>query len=123
MVVLKTLSASGSTSTLASRVMIGLLVVQDLAVIPMLIVLPQLADFSGALPRLARAAGIAAVVLAAMVVLGRWLLPILLQACAGARARASCSWWRWWRPEWESDTRRMRLDSRLPWARLSPEWC
>ena len=41
MVVLKTLSAAGVMSTLASRVMIGLLVVQDLAVIPMLIILPQ----------------------------------------------------------------------------------
>jgi len=79
MVVLKTLSAQGVTSTLASRVMIGLLVVQDLAVIPMLIILPQLADLSGAWPRLARAAGIAVVVLAGMVTLGRWLLPILLK--------------------------------------------
>ena len=41
-VVLKTLSAAGVTSTLASRVMIGLLVVQDLAVVPMLVILPQL---------------------------------------------------------------------------------
>ncbi|MCU1337145.1 MAG: ybaL 3 [Bryobacterales bacterium] len=79
MVVLKTLSATGMTSTLASRAMIGLLVAQDLAVIPMLIILPQLADLSGALPRLARAAGIAVVVLAAMVALGRWLLPMLLK--------------------------------------------
>jgi CPA2 family monovalent cation:H+ antiporter-2 len=79
MVVLKTLSAAGLTSTLASRVMIGLLVVQDLAVIPMLIVLPQLANLSGALPKVARAAGIAVVVLAGMVALGRWLLPMLLR--------------------------------------------
>jgi len=79
MVVLKSLSASGVTATLASRVMIGLLVVQDLAVIPMLIILPQLTDLSGALPRLARAAAIAVAVLAAMVALGRWLLPILLK--------------------------------------------
>ncbi len=78
MVVLKTLAESERTSTLASRVMIGLLVVQDLAVIPMLIILPQLADPSGALPRLARAGGIAVVVLAAMIVIGRWLLPMLL---------------------------------------------
>jgi CPA2 family monovalent cation:H+ antiporter-2 len=79
MVVLKTLSAAGLTSTLASRVMIGLLVVQDLAVIPMLIVLPQLANLSGALPKVARAAGIAVVVLAGVVALGRWLLPMLLR--------------------------------------------
>jgi CPA2 family monovalent cation:H+ antiporter-2 len=79
MVVLKTLSAAGLTATLASRVMIGLLVVQDLAVIPMLIILPQLANLSGALPKVARAAGIAVVVLAGMVALGRWLLPMLLR--------------------------------------------
>ncbi|HZT30931.1 MAG TPA: cation:proton antiporter [Bryobacteraceae bacterium] len=78
-VVLKTLSAAGVTSTLASRVMIGLLVVQDLAVVPMLIILPQLGD-PGHLPlRLARAIGIAAVFLAAVVVLGVRLLPPLLR--------------------------------------------
>jgi CPA2 family monovalent cation:H+ antiporter-2 len=67
------------TTTLASRAMIGMLVVQDLAVIPMLIILPQLANLSGALPRLARAAGIATIVLTGMVALGRWLLPMLLK--------------------------------------------
>ena len=87
MVVLKTLSASGETSTLTSRVMVGLLVVQDLAVIPMLILLPQLADLSGALPRLARAAGIASVVLAGMVTLGRWLLPLLLKGVLALGSR------------------------------------
>jgi CPA2 family monovalent cation:H+ antiporter-2 len=79
MVVLKTLSAAGMTTTLASRAMIGMLVVQDLAVIPMLIILPQLANLTGALPRLARAAGIATIVLTGMVALGRWLLPMLLK--------------------------------------------
>jgi len=79
MVVLKSLSSAGKTATLASRAMIGLLVVQDLAVIPMLIILPQLANLSTALPQVLRAAGIAVVVLAGMVALGRWLLPWLLK--------------------------------------------
>jgi CPA2 family monovalent cation:H+ antiporter-2 len=79
MVVLKTLTAAGVTSTLASRVMIGLLLVQDLAVIPMLIVLPQLGDFRDMLPRLARALGIAALFLGAVVALGTWLLPRVLK--------------------------------------------
>ena len=79
MVVLKTLSAAGVTSTLASRVMIGLLVVQDLAVIPMLIILPQLGELDNALPRFARAIAIAAVLLFAIVVLGTRLLPRLLK--------------------------------------------
>ncbi len=79
MVVLKTLSAQGVTTTLASRVMIGILVVQDLAVIPMLIVLPQLSDLNGIGPRLVRSLAEAAVVLAAIVVAGNWLLPKLLR--------------------------------------------
>ncbi|MDP2998134.1 MAG: cation:proton antiporter [Bryobacterales bacterium] len=78
-VVLKTLSAAGVTSTLASRVMIGLLVVQDLAVVPMLVILPQLGDLEQLPVKLARAIGIATVFLAAVVVLGTWLLPKLLR--------------------------------------------
>jgi monovalent cation:H+ antiporter-2, CPA2 family len=79
MVVLKSLAGGGVSSTLASRVMIGMLVLQDLAVIPMLILLPQLADLSSALPKLASALALAAVFLVAMVVLGRKLLPVLLR--------------------------------------------
>ena len=79
MVVLKTLAAAGVTSTLASRVMIGLLVVQDLAVIPMLTILPQLNDLDNALPKLGRAIAIAVVFLASVYFVGNRLLPILLK--------------------------------------------
>lgn len=79
MVVLKTLSAGGVLSTLASRVMIGLLVIQDLAVIPMLIVLPQLGTLDGVLPKLGRALAISTAFLAAVVLLGTRLLPRLLR--------------------------------------------
>lgn len=78
-VVLKTLSAAGVTSTLASRVMIGLLIVQDLAVVPMLIVLPQLGDFEHLFWKLARAMGLAAAFLTAVVLIGTRLLPKLLR--------------------------------------------
>src|SRR5689334_4680666 len=78
-VALKTLSGAGVTHTLASRVMVGLLVVQDLAVIPMLVVLPQLGGANGLLASLARAIGIAGALLAAIVVLGTRLLPKLLK--------------------------------------------
>ena len=81
-VVLKMLSAAGVTSTLASRVMIGLLVVQDLAVIPMLVVLPQLGATDHLLASLTRAIGIAAALLTGIVILGTWLLP-------------DCSGWCW----------------------------
>ncbi len=78
-VVLKTLSAAGVTSTLASRVMIGLLVVQDLAVVPMLVILPQLGDLDQLPMKLARSIGIATVFLAAVVFLGTRLLPRVLK--------------------------------------------
>ena len=79
MVVLKTLAADGTTSTLASRVMIGLLVVQDLAVVPMLVVLPHVGDVAGAVPRLVQASLIAAAFLLAVVLVGTRLLPALLR--------------------------------------------
>jgi CPA2 family monovalent cation:H+ antiporter-2 len=86
-VVLKTLSAAGMASTLASRVMIGLLVVQDLAVVPMLVILPQLGDIEHLWGNLARAIGVAAVLLAAIVVLGTKLLPKLLRLALRLESR------------------------------------
>ena len=44
MVILKTLQSQGRLGTLSSRVMIGILLVQDLAVVPLLILLPKLSD-------------------------------------------------------------------------------
>ncbi len=79
MVVLKTLSATGFSSTLASRVMIGLLVMQDLAVIPMLVILPRLQNLETALPALGRAIGIAVVLLFAIYQIGTRLIPRLLK--------------------------------------------
>ena len=42
MIVVKTMQAQGRLGTLSSRVMIGMLLAQDLAVVPMLILLPKL---------------------------------------------------------------------------------
>lgn len=78
-VVLKMLSSAGVTHTLASRVMIGLLVVQDLAVVPMLVVLPQLGAAGGLAASVGRAVGIAVLLLGAIIVLGARLLPGLLR--------------------------------------------
>ncbi|MEZ5420347.1 MAG: cation:proton antiporter, partial [Vicinamibacterales bacterium] len=79
MVVLKTLAATGTTSTLASRVMIGLLVVQDLAVVPIMIVLPQLGSTEGMAARLVEASLVAAGFLLVMVLVGTRLLPAMLR--------------------------------------------
>jgi CPA2 family monovalent cation:H+ antiporter-2 len=79
MVVLKTLAAQGLTTTLASRVMIGMLVMQDLAVIPLLVILPALGTPDGLAWKLTKAIAIAGAFLAAVVFLGTRLLPKLLR--------------------------------------------
>jgi CPA2 family monovalent cation:H+ antiporter-2 len=80
MVVVKILTVGGVTSTLASRVMIGLLVIQDLAVIPMLIVLPRLNNPEGLGSTLPRSVLLAAGMLLSVFFVGTLLLPRLLDA-------------------------------------------
>ena len=57
MVALKTLQAQGRLGTLSSRVMLGMLVVQDLAVVPLMIVLPELSNPAGGITRVLLATG------------------------------------------------------------------
>jgi CPA2 family monovalent cation:H+ antiporter-2 len=87
MVTLKTLMSRGLVGTLSSRVMIGMLVVQDLAVIPMMIILPQLSNPEAGLPLVAMAAVKSIIFLAVMLYLGRKLLPWLLAHVAGWNSR------------------------------------
>ena len=71
--------------TLSSKVMIGMLIVQDLAVMPMMILLPLLSDISDPaawLPALGMALGKAALFLACMYFVGAKLLPVLLKRIA-----------------------------------------
>lgn len=87
MVVLKTLMNQGWIGTLSSRVMVGILIVQDLAVVPLMIILPQLNSPSAGLPTLGLAALKAAVFLAAMVFVGTRLLPRFMMEVARWRSR------------------------------------
>jgi len=87
MVLLKTLMNRGWLGTLSSRVMIGMLIVQDLAVVPMMIVLPQLNDPTAGLPVLGLAAVKAALFLFAMVLLGARVLPLLMTYLATWNSR------------------------------------
>lgn len=87
MVVLKILMAQGSMSAFASRVMIGLLIVQDLTVAPMLIALPQLGDWQNALPELGKGALRAGLFLAGMIIVGTRLAPRLLKTIARWNSR------------------------------------
>jgi len=87
MVVLKTLMAQGVMETLASRVMIGMLIIQDLAVAPLLIGLPKLSNPASALAELGVAAVQATLFLAAMFFLGARVMPRLLEMIVRWRSR------------------------------------
>ncbi len=87
MVLLKTLSNQGRMGTLSSRVMIGMLIVQDLAVVPLMIILPQLNDPEAGLPLLGWAALRAALFLLVMVFVGTRLLPWLMRYIAAWNSR------------------------------------
>lgn len=87
MVTLKTLMSHGWLGTLSSRVMIGMLIIQDLAIVPMLIILPQLNDPRTGLPLLGMALVKAAIFIAMMVLLGTKILPFLLKRIARWNSR------------------------------------
>ncbi|HUS15087.1 MAG TPA: cation:proton antiporter, partial [Chloroflexia bacterium] len=87
MVILKTLQAQGRLDTLPSRIMIAMLIVQDLAVVPMLIILPALNDLQQGLPILGWAILKAGLFLAAMVVGGTRVMPMILKRVAAWNSR------------------------------------
>ncbi len=87
MVILKTLENLGLLGTLSSRVMIGMLIIQDLAVVPMLIILPQLSEPGAGLPALAVSAFKAAIFLAIVIVLGTRIMPRIMKTIADWNSR------------------------------------
>ncbi|MGM0419185.1 MAG: cation:proton antiporter [Thermodesulfobacteriota bacterium] len=87
MIILKTLMNQGWLGTLSSKVMIGMLIVQDLAVVPMMIILPQLNNPSLGLSALGLAALKAAAFIAGMIILGTRLLPPLMAHIAKLESR------------------------------------
>ncbi len=87
MVALKTLQAQGRIGTLSSRVMLGMLVVQDLAVVPLMIVLPELSGPGGGAARVAMATGRAFALLAVTVIVATRVVPRLMTLVARWNSR------------------------------------
>ncbi len=87
MVALKTIQAQGRLGTLSSRVMLGILVVQDLAVVPLMIVLPELSDPAGGLSKVGIAALRAAVLLGLIVFFSTRVVPRLMSLVARSNSR------------------------------------
>ncbi len=84
MVALKTIQAQGRLGTLSSRVMLGILVVQDLAVVPLIILLPEFSD---------PAAGLIHVVPAALRAFGLLVVIVLVSTRVVPRLMASVARW------------------------------
>ncbi|MEN8198429.1 MAG: cation:proton antiporter [Thermodesulfobacteriota bacterium] len=87
MVTLKILMSRGLMGTLSSRVMLGMLIVQDLAVVPAMIILPQLSDPAAGLSLLGLALVKAVLFLVIMFFLGTRLLPWILGQVAQWNSR------------------------------------
>lgn len=88
MVVLKLLMDRGELDTTHGRIMLGILLVQDLSVVPIMVVMPAVGGEAGQLwvslgLALAKAVGFIGV----MLVLGYWGMPWLLKRVAGQRSR------------------------------------
>ena len=86
-VVLKTLAGGGVLNTLSGRVIIGMLIVQDIAVVPLLILLPELGDVGEGLSRLGVAVLQAALFVAVMALFGVRVFPWLMARVASWNSR------------------------------------
>lgn len=87
MVVIKTLMSMGLMGTLSSRVMVGMLIVQDLAAVPMMIMIPQMQNIGGSLAVLGITVLKGILILALVLVLGGRLIPLLLRLVARLESR------------------------------------
>lgn len=86
-VVLKTLTEQELLGTLSSRVIIGMLIVQDLAVVPLLILLPELGNVAEGISALGIAALEAALFIGAMALFGTRVFPWLMGRVARLNSR------------------------------------
>jgi len=88
MVVLKILMERGELDTAHGRIMLGILLVQDLAVVPMMVIMPAVGgEAAGLWASLGMAVLKAVGFLGVMLVLGVWGLPWFLKKVAGQRSR------------------------------------
>lgn len=87
MVVLKTLGHRGELAGLPARIMLGMLIVQDLAFVPLSILLPSLSDPGAGLPLLAAALLKAALFLGVVLLAGVRAVPRLMAHVAAWNSR------------------------------------
>ena len=87
-VLLKILVERGETNTPHGRIMIAILLVQDLAVLPLMVILPALGEqTTGLVYSLGITLGKVLLFLGVMTVIGFWVVPVFLGRTAGTRSR------------------------------------
>lgn len=87
-VCLKILMERGELVSVHGRIMIAILILQDIGVVVMVVVVPLMGGMTEGLPlTLAMAAGKALVFIGIAIIAGRWVLPWLLGSVGGVRAR------------------------------------
>jgi len=88
MVVLKILMERGEIDTTHGRIMLGILLVQDLSVVPIMVLMPAVGGDTGGLwTSLGLAVLKAVIFLGIMILLGIWGMPWFLRKVAGQRSR------------------------------------
>ncbi|MFC1948048.1 cation:proton antiporter, partial [Chloroflexota bacterium] len=87
-VCLKILMERGELASVHGRIMIAILIVQDIGIVVMMVVIPLMGGLTeNLLLTLAIAVGKALLFIGLAIVLGRWVLPWLLGSVGGVRAR------------------------------------
>lgn len=86
-VVLKTLGGKGMGNTLSARVMIGMSIVQDLTVVPLMLLATRLGNLSDGAWDAVRQLGIGGIGIAVIMLLGRFGMPKLLKSAASQGVR------------------------------------
>lgn len=84
----KMLLEQGTINSVYGRIMVAILILQDIAVVVMMVLMPALGGSGqGIFIDLGRAAALAVLFIGAAVVLGVWVLPWLMSRLAGVRSR------------------------------------
>ncbi len=87
-VCLKILMERGELTSVQGRIMIALLIFQDISVVAMVLIMPLLGGVAGNVPlALALAVGKVVLFIGMTIVAGRWVLPWLMGRVGGVRAR------------------------------------
>jgi len=86
-VLMKVLAERSEVDSVHGRISLGISIFQDLCTVPMIVAIPLLASGEALLPAVMTALGKAVVVIAAVVVVARYLFPVLLKRILRTRSK------------------------------------